>query len=142
MKNQNTEFEALFNKAWAAGKAAAATMKPTPVAFQTTNSLTGGFDWNKPYEVVEDGVCGFAWISLREASKAGRKDSPFVKWLREQGRGERFSEYGYFEDYTKCWQIWVRGYGQSMQRKESYAEAFAAVLRENGITAYAGSRMD
>jgi hypothetical protein len=62
--------------------------------------------------------------------------------LRERARGERFSEYGYYEDYTKCWQIWVRGYGQSMQRKAVYAEAFATVLRENGISASAGSRMD
>lgn len=138
----NQDFQRIYNEALAAGKAAATAMTPAPMAVQAATGLFDEFDFSRPYEVVSDGVCGFAWVNIRQASKAGRKDSPFVKWLRERARGERFSEYGYFEDYTKCWQIWVGGYGQSMQRKAAYAEAFAAVLRENGISASAGSRMD
>lgn len=138
----NQDFQRIYNEALAAGKAAATAMTPVPMAVQTATGLFDKFDFSRPYEVISDGVCGFAWVNVRQASKAGRKDSPFVKWLRERSRGERFSEYGYYEDYTKCWQIWVRGYGQSMQRKAAYAEAFATVLRENGISASAGSRMD
>ena len=38
--------------------------------------------------------------------------------------------------------VWVSEGGQSMERKEAYARAYADVLRAAGIEAYAGSRMD
>jgi hypothetical protein len=38
--------------------------------------------------------------------------------------------------------IWIRRFGQSLQRKEACAYAAAEVLREGGINAHAGSRMD
>lgn len=39
-------------------------------------------------------------------------------------------------------QYWVSQGGQSMQRKEAFARAFASVLKANGIDAFADSRMD
>lgn len=135
-------FQEIYDRAVAAGRTAAEALVPRPMAVQASNSLTGDFNWNKPYEVVEDGVCGFAWINVFGASKAGRKDTPFVAWLRQKAQGDHFSEYGRYEEYAKAWQIWVRGYGQSMQKKAAYAGAFAGVLKEAGIAAYAAERMD
>lgn len=131
----NQDFQRIYNEALAAGKAAATAMTPVPMAVQTATGLTDEFDFSRPYEVISDGVCGFAWVSVYKASPAGRNDSPFVKWLRAQGIG-RYSE------YSKCWQIWIGDYNQSMQRKSAHAEAMAKVFKENGITAYMGSRMD
>jgi hypothetical protein len=37
---------------------------------------------------------------------------------------------------------WVSQFGQSVDRKAAFAGAFAKVLRENGIQATAGDRLD
>ena len=76
-----------------------------------------------------DGVCGFAWIKIRPAR------GEFVKWLKKNNIGKTDSfEGGYM--------IWISDYNQSMQKKETYARAFARVLADNGIRAYSMSRMD
>lgn len=77
--------------------------------------------------ICEGGVCGFAWVKVKG-------NCAMARWLKKY-KGARKGYYGGTE-------LWVRGYGQSMSRKEAYAEAFAEVLRANGVTAYAGSRMD
>lgn len=46
------------------------------------------------------------------------------------------------KNYGGGWCIWVRAYGQSMTRKEAYANHFAAKLREYGIDAHSESRLD
>lgn len=125
MKNEN--FEAIYEKAWAAGVAAATAMTPTPMAVQMATGLTGGFDWNKPYDVVSDGVCGFAWVSFKG-------NTPFGRWAKKTGKAR--------PGYPTGLQVWIGNYNQSMQKKEAHAEAMAAVLREAGITAYANSRLD
>ncbi len=90
------------------------------------------FDDSSPvvhrYAPVMDGVCGFAWVTIRPGT------SSFARWVSKTGRGRK----GYYGGI----QIWVSGFGQSMTRKEAYADAFAAVLREAGVSASAGSRMD
>lgn len=58
----------------------------------------------------------------------------FAKWLKEH-KGARVGYQGGME-------FWIRGYGQSMQKKEAYAHAFAKVVSEAGISAYGDSRMD
>lgn len=45
-------------------------------------------------------------------------------------------------DYPSGLAISCHDFNQSIARKEAYAEAFAKVLRENGISAYAHSRLD
>lgn len=111
----------LFTAADAAGRAAvqAATVRPMIVTDEARN---------RQY-FVEDGVCGFAWIKIRPARGA------FVNWCKKNniGRTDSF-EGGYM--------IWVSDYNQSMQKKETYARAFAKVLQDNGIKAYGMSRMD
>ena len=75
---------------------------------------------------VEGGACGFAWINV-------------------PARGSHVEEakaFGARKGYPKGLTIWVSHFGQSMQRKETYAQAFAKTLRSSGIDANANSRMD
>jgi hypothetical protein len=123
-----TNFSALVAKAEAAGAAAAAACVPVGMVVSEADvmsgaPLPGGRSW-----YVADGVCGFAWISVRPAN------SSFGLWAKKAGIAK--------PAYGGGLQIWVSGYGQSMQKKEAYAEAYAKVLSEAGIKAYAGSRMD
>ena len=76
--------------------------------------------------IVEGGVCGFAWVTMpaRGAHVAAAK------------------AFGARKGYPKGLTIWVSHFGQSMQRKETYAYAFAKSLRNVGIDAYSDSRMD
>ena len=126
---RNIEFEQLFERANAAGREAANALTPRPMAVQMATGLTDGFDWNRPYDVVADGVCGFAWVKIRPANGA------FGRWLKATGK-VRYAAYGGGYD------IWISDYNQSVQKKEAHAEAMAAVLREAGIKAYGQSRLD
>ena len=128
-------YQQIWDEAVKKGYAAVEVAKVVPMVVQEHQNMLNDNSpvvksWN-----VEGGCCGFAWISIRPASKAGRNDCPFVKWLRTKGIGR-------FDDYEKSWSIWVSDFGQSMQRKETYADMVAAVLQENGIRAYSHSRMD
>jgi len=67
---------------------------------------------------VEGGVCGFARVEVRPRNTA------WAKWLL--GAGWRSS------DYFKCVALNVSDFGQSMQRKEAYAAAFARHLNALG----------
>jgi hypothetical protein len=96
---------------------------------QETSFLSGKLDWSKPVDIVNDGVCGFAWVIVKPAN------SRFAKWLIANGHARKDSYYGGVN-------VWVGDYNQSMQKKERYADAFAAVLEKAGINAYSNSRMD
>lgn len=123
-----TKFKALWAEADAAGKAAADACTPRPMIVGEAKSLFGSeIDYSKPTYYVADGVCGFAWVSFKGNTAFGR-------WAKQAGLASK--------GYPTGLQLWVRGYGQSMQRKEAYAQAFAETLRTAGITAYAQSRMD
>jgi hypothetical protein len=119
------DHEQLFAKARAAGMAAGEGARPTPM--HVVQRGEGG-EIIKRYAPVMDGVCGFAWINVRPGN------SPFANWLKKNTHASPAYQGGV--DY------WVREFSQSMERKEAFARAFAAVLQEAGITAYAGSRMD
>ena len=80
-------------------------------------------------DVVDDGLCGFAWINIQPARGA------FVNYLKAREWGSR-------NEYAGGWEIWVSNYNQSVTRKYAYAQAFAEVLNQYGIKAYAGSRLD
>lgn len=122
-------YQELYQRAHNAGMEAGNASRPVPMVVGSAKSLfSNEIDYSQPVEVVNDGVCGFAWVHLDKAV------GPFVKWLKESRKGHKA--------YGKGYDIWVGEFGQSMQRKESYARAFAAVLREAGIDAYCASRMD
>lgn len=122
-------WQELYDKAHAAGCAAAEANVPVPMIVQERASpLNDNSPVTRSWHVSE-GVCGFAWITVKPGT------SSFARWLVKNDLARSAYEGGV--------SIWVSSYGQSMERKEAYAHAFAKVLRENGISrAWAGSRMD
>jgi hypothetical protein len=81
-----------------------------------------------PIDRIDDGACGFAWVIVKPAN------SSFAIWAKKQGIMR--SAYGGGVQY------WVSQFGQSVDRKAAFAGAFAKVLRDNGIKAQAGDRLD
>ena len=129
---KNKRWPELFRMADEAGDLESRLSKPTPMV---VSEHENPFDDNSPVNqswYVSEGVCGFAWVVFKPATHS------FVKWMKEQGHAG--------PNYGGGYSVWVRGYGQSMQRKEAYARAFAEVLRqafdEKKLRIYAQSRMD
>ena len=120
----------IYADAHAQGVKAGNACNPTPMIVGTpTTPLGNDIDYEKDVHYVSDGPCGFAWVNIKPAR------GKFVKFLKDNNIGRKDSYYG---GYT----IWVSGFGQSLDRKTAYAQAFAGVLKENGLTAYSMSRMD
>jgi hypothetical protein len=126
-------FEEIYSAAQKAGEAAFHAAAPVPMAVQSSD-IGEEFDWEKPYEVVSDGVCGFAWVDV------------FVDGRSKMAR--EMMKFGLSSNYMGGYNFWAdkcapsSRSSQSMQRKEAACQAFAAVMREHGFKAYAGSRMD
>ena len=78
--------------------------------------------------LVNDGVCGFASVTVKPAN------CKFAKFLVANGLGRKSFNGGV--------SMSVRDFNQSLTKKEAYAYAFASVLNEHGIKAYVESRMD
>lgn len=114
-------FEDIYQEAHAAGHAAAMACNPVPMV---VCAMSGN-----PIETISDGVCGFAWVNIKD----GRK--PFSKWLVKNGKADR-------DNYRGGVRVWVGDYRQSLDRKSAYAGAFSRVLNSHGIKSMAMSRMD
>ncbi|QDP46269.1 MAG: hypothetical protein Unbinned3556contig1001_40 [Prokaryotic dsDNA virus sp.] len=128
-KYSDYSFKQILDEAHDQGMMAGEAKVPTPMVVQEV-----GLD-NKPYKgsqswYVPQGACGFAWIVTHEHG-----NGKFVRYLKSVGEG---SKYYYGGHYVK----WVGEFGQSIEQKEAYAEAYADVLQKYGIKAYAGSRLD
>lgn len=125
------DFRELYERAYAAGVAAGAAVRPVPMVVGEAKSLVGPgsdeIDYSKFTYYEPEGVCGFAWVKIKGNEAFGR-------WAKKAGLAR--------SSYPSGLQIWVREFGQSMERKEAFARAFAKVLNEAGVTAYADSRMD
>lgn len=89
--------------------------------------LSNEIDYSKPTFIM-DGLCGFAWVNISPARGA------FVNYLKSRQVGSK----GYYGGY----EIWVREFGQSVDRKTAFAGAFRDVLQKYGINASVGSRLD
>jgi hypothetical protein len=100
---------------------------PKFVVGSPTTPLGNDIDFNKKTYIL-DGLCGFAWVTISPARGA------FVNYLKSREVGSK----GYYGGY----EIWVKEFGQSVDRKSAFAQAFAEVLNKYGITAYTGSRLD
>ena len=116
---RNAGFAALVSVAHAAGMAAGRECRP--IAMVVCDA--GG----EPLEMVDDGACGFAWITF-----AG--NTAFGKWAKKEGIAR--------PHYPSGLCVWVSDFGQSVDRKAAYAGAYAQVLRNSGIDCYADSRLD
>ena len=136
---RDARFAALVARAEAAGHAAAAAAIPTPMVVVETDGLSdrptpGGRSW-----VVNEGPCGFAWIVVRPGG------SSFARWAKanDEARRPDGSTYpAWSNHYYGGLSRWVGEFGQSVTRKEAFATAYAEVLREAGINATSGSRLD
>ena len=126
-KRTDHDYAALLAAADAAGKTAvdAATVVPMVVE-QHVDMLDDASPVRRSW-FVADGVCGFAWVTVRPGN------SRFARYLKN---------HGWRTAYGGGVEFWGSAYGQSMQKKEAYANAYADVLRAAGFKAYAGSRMD
>lgn len=126
--NQSARFAELALKAEAAGTAAGTAATPTPMVVGTAKSLfDDSFDESKPTYFVSEGVCGFASVRFPGNTAFGR-------WAKSTGLAT--------PAYGGGLRVSVRFGGQSLARKEAFAYAYAAVLREAGVDAYVESRMD
>ena len=121
MANVMRYLEDLCKSADEAGKSAVAALEVQPMVVQDQRT---GQQW-----LVGDGVCGFAWVNLKPGNCA------LAKYMKN-------NKIARTDSYNGGVQIWVSAYGQSMQKKEAYAYAYAEVLKKDGYKAYAGSRMD
>lgn len=128
----------LIAQAETAARAAYHAATPTPMIVGTPKDPVasllggddGGLDPGQPIYHVAGGVCGFAWVNIRPAN------SSFARRARKLIGGHK----GYYGG----WEIRPEvGRGdQSYERKLAACTAYADVLREAGITAYADGRLD
>lgn len=81
------------------------------------------------YAPIADGVCGFAWVNIRPGN------GPLARYLKLLGFARP-------DSYLGGVSLWVSEFNQSLAKKEAYAFAFAKVLQDAGVRAYAGSRID
>lgn len=86
-----------------------------------------GSDWD---------TCGFAWVNIYEYE--GKKLDGRSKM------GRLMKKAGVNQYYTRAFRVWNPGKipAQSITVAEKGCDAYVEVLRENGFTAYTGSRMD
>jgi hypothetical protein len=125
---RDAKFAALYDIAHAAGMAALVACQPRPMVVQEHANMADDTSPVAQQWIVEGGACGFAWVTVMPATCS------FAHWLKKHK--------GCSKAYYGGMQIWVHEGGQSMARKEAYANAFAEVLKAAGIKAYSGSRMD
>ena len=116
---KNIEHGLNFENARKVGRKAGLGETPVPMAV---------FGKDQAY-VVEDGVCGFAWIEIRPAR------GPLVTYLKK-------SKQGYYSSYEGAYIFPIHDFNQSLARKEAMAYAMAAYLCNCGYNVYAGSRID
>lgn len=111
-------FEAIFNEAHKAGHQAAMAVEEKQYVVRDSFS---GQTWPM------SGLCGFAWVRFAGNTAWGR-------WAKKN-KGARSA-------YPKGLQIWIGDYGQSHAKKTAYAQAFADMLNQHSIDAYAEDRLD
>ena len=125
----DSELSDLLDRADAAGNHAALGTTPQPMfVVEHSNPLDDNSPVIHRYPPVMDGVCGFAWVTIRPGN--GR----LARFIKTTGRGSAA--------YGSGVSIWIGQFGQSYERKYAYARAFAGVLHEAGFDASADGRLD
>ena len=120
--------ESLYIQAHDAGNNAVTQTTVTPmIVTQAANPLDDSSAVVNAW-VVNDGVCGFASVIIKPAT------NKFAKYLVANQLARKH--------YAGGVSMSIRDFNQSLTKKEAYAQGFAKVLNDNGITAYVDSRMD
>ena len=128
-KFTKTQAKRLFANALEAGIKAGNSANPTPMVVGTPTTFLGNdIDYDKKTYYVPDGVCGFAWVVIKPAT------SSLALRAKQLGLGHK--------EYGGGYSISVREHGQSLERKEKHARAYAKVLSDAGVNAYSQSRID
>ncbi len=136
---KDNEAVKIEQEAFEAGIAAMNNAKVIPMIVQEHANM---MDDNSPVAkqwVVDSGVCGFAWVQFKANTTPNRK---FLAGLKKAGLVGEGRDAKWGKAYEGGYKYWVSVGGQSMQKKEAFAYAFAEVLQKHGLTVYAGSRMD
>ena len=129
MSMSKVHCEKLLERAHLMGMDAGRRVGVTPMIVGSPSTPFGSdIDYSKKTYFVEGGVCGFAGVVIKPAR------GKFVSYLKSIGIGNKHYYGGYY--------VSVREFGQSLTRKEAYAEAYAKVLSEAGFKCYVDSRMD
>ena len=118
----------IFQAAHNAGNVAVQAASITPMIVQHRANPLDDTSAVQRQWLVNDGVCGFASVIVKPAN------SKFAKFLVANGLGRK--------SFSGGVSMSIRDFNQSLQKKEAYAHAFASVLNDYGIKAYAESRMD
>ena len=136
--DRDQSFKAVFAEAWEAGKLAAEACRPIPIVVYTPAAPFGDEsvpDLTQPIYYVDDGVCGFAWITIYPGNCAAAN---YAK-----------KHYNASAAYGGGVQIWISYFNQCYARKQAFACAAAEVLRAKlpaidlrvkGV--YSGDRLD
>ncbi len=126
---RNAKWADLHKRAHEAGMNAGNAHTPVPMIVQEhANPLDDNSPVIRQYAPVMGGVCGFAWINITPGN------SSFARWLSKNKHAHK-SYYGGVD-------VWVGEFGQSMEKKQAYARAYAEIVSKAGITAWPMSRMD
>ena len=119
----------MFDYAHQKGLEAGREHKPQSVVFGSPSTPLGDdVDLSKPYDVVDDGVCGFAWVRILPGTCQAARFAK-EKWNGRKGHPSGVS-------------VFCHEFNQSMERKYAYALAFATVLCDYGFLAVPEARMD
>jgi len=128
--SNETKFQTVYDKAYSAGMKAAQEISVTPMVVGSPSTPLGNdISPEKPIYFVPDGVCGFAWVTVKPGN------SSFANWLKKNNLARKDSYYGGVT-------IWIGEHGQSLQRKEAHAYAMALALKSEGFNAFSDSRID
>lgn len=124
-------YQAIHNECHEAGMIAGANLRTTPMLVgEATSVFSNEIDYSKPTYVVDDGPCGFAWVTIYPGN------CRLANQYKKLGLAK--------PAYGGGVQLWINEFGQSVDRKYAYAQAYAAKLRElTGVERiYPGSRLD
>ena len=129
----------IWNDALEKGKIALQAATPTPMVVQQHANMADDSSPVVKEWYVEGGVCGFAWVDIHLSNTETRQ---FINQLKKKGIVGEGYNHPLRKGYRGGYSYWVSAGGQSMERKEAFARAMAASLREHNIECHAGSRMD
>ena len=109
----------------------------TPPAMDVQDTFTGQ-SWHVP-----DGPCGFAWVIVPG-------NSSFIRQLKKTNppiASTNINDFGPSVEWKKSisqpgYMFWVSEFGQSYYKKKEMAKRMAEYLKDNGVKAHWGSRLD